>query len=367
MKRAIVCCVVLFYAVTAFSQRNHEINRYISIMPQYGRINVHSHYVSNLLGTYPMGIEVDVGKHYLTSAAKNLYGCYPRYGVAFSLWNFDNKVLGYGLSGMAYFEPFIFAYNRFMLSLKGSVGIIGLTNPYDAETNPNNLAYSTTFSFPLSVGIAAYYPLDYNWALKMNASFNHFSNGGIKQPNYGINFPVASMGVEYSFSHYGIPPREHSELLRLSPTLRVGHYEIAMGIGSKDVSGTGFHESKSISFVHGRFTRKWTKINGWTAGFFGEFENTFSSDFKSYIGISPVLGHSFWFGQFTFSQELGYTFVLDGSVSDKIIQLYALQYNNEYKWFAGVNLKANLNEANYLGVRVGYSFNLSNIFPLPKN
>lgn len=346
----VLCCCELIYS----QKRAADYNRYVSVMPVYGTIEIHSRHVNNLLGANPRGVEFDYGRHYFNSSVKEVYGCFPRMGMTFTFWDFDKDILGYGFSSMFYFEPFLLAYDKFMLSLKGSMGLMLLTNPYHATDNPTNLAYSSPVSFPLSVGANMYFPLNYKWALKFSGAFCHFSNGGIKQPNYGVNYPVMSMGVEYSLDRYHVPPREHSQMLYLNPEMRHQLIEVVVGLGSKDVSGTGFENTQFITYLHSRFSRQWTRINGWSAGAFFEYENPIGT--STSVLLSPLVGHAFWLGDFTFSQEIGYSFVVSGDTSSRLMQLYAIQYHSDSRWLLGFQLKAHANVADYVGLRLGYSW-----------
>ncbi|MBN2742884.1 MAG: acyloxyacyl hydrolase [Marinilabiliaceae bacterium] len=354
MKKSLLHILLFVLVPIVAQQRVADYNRYVSVMPAYGKVQIHSRHVNNLLGAYPRGLEIDFGRHYFHSSAKQTYGCYPRSGFSFTVWDFNSDVLGYGLSGMFYFEPFLFASNRFMCSLKGGIGIILLTDPYDAEDHPQNLAYSLPVSFPLSVGLNVYVPLSYKWSLKGSGYLSHFSNGGIKQPNYGVNYPVLSFGVEYALDRYRVPPREHSQMLRVDPGMRRHWIETVAGIGSKDVSGTGIENTQFILYFHSRYIHQWTRINGWSAGGLFEFENPVATP-QGFL-FSPLLGHVFMLGDFIFSQEIGYSFVMAGDAYHRMMQLYALQYHFFQRWVVGFNLKAQANVADYVGLRFGYSW-----------
>ena len=88
--------------------------------------------------------------------------------------------------------PFVQTYlirkKRFQLTHQFGIGLGYATKKFDQFTNPGNLTYSSNISNYLALGISNYYFINPKTALNLSFIFNHISNGGIKDPNNGLNF-----------------------------------------------------------------------------------------------------------------------------------------------------------------------------------
>lgn len=342
--RIFVLTGLVLITISGYSQRVIGHNRYLSVMGQYGKTEIHSEYVKNLNGSNPHGLEVEIGKHFLSPEAVETFGCYPRVGLSFNYWNLDYSEVGWGITSLAFFEPFIIFNDRFMWSIRGGAGFGWFSNPYSVPDNEENLAYSTHINFPLDIGVNFYKPLNSKWALKAGFSFQHFSNGAIKQPNYGINYTAVSLGVEHAFVGYYAPKKVFSDGLYLPKQERDRRYEIIVGVGSKDVSGV----ANLMTAIHGRYVRQWTRINGWTAGMLGELDSSIEGDFLQNSRLSVCAGHEFFFKNFGFSQELGWYVYRPHPTKQKLHQIYSLRVKVSKHIRVGVNLKAHANVAEYV-------------------
>lgn len=340
-------CTSVFFNLVAQSFPNYEKNKYLSVSAVYGKVEVHSQAVQNLNGTNPYGIAVDYGLHDFSKKAIDTYGCNIRFGGTAQLWQFNNESLGQGLAVLAYAEPFLLTYNRFMLSVKASAGLIALTNPYNANNNPNNQAYSTNVAFPLSFGVSVYYPLSYKWAMVFNGSINHLSNGGVKMPNEGLNYPAFSVGLEHSFNQYIVPPRKASQNLQLP--IRAARQRIETVL-SMALMETDEAEHMVYGIIHSMYRYRLTRINGLGGGLLAEV----GMDGHQNYAASIMVGHRFYLGSFGFSQDLG-LYLIDSEPDKPVInQLYAFDFQVTNHLLVGVNIKVHGIMAQYLGVRMGY-------------
>ena len=79
------------------------------------------------------------------------------------------------------------------------MGLSYLNNPYDKDTNPENLTYSIGLNSYFTGNLNMYYKLNSNLHSSLSLCMNHNSNGGVDKPNLGINYPSASLGIYYVF------------------------------------------------------------------------------------------------------------------------------------------------------------------------
>ena len=356
-QRLFILSLFLFFTSLnlTHSQQTELVSKYYSVMVNYGKTEIHSEFVNNLNGSHPKGINVEIGKHYLTPKAMETFGCYPRFGFTFNYWDFDYTEVGWGLTSAVFFEPFLLLRKNFMWSIRGGAGLAWLSNPYSKTDNPVNLAYSTHINFPLHIGFNFYKPVNQNLALKLSASFQHLSNGAVTHPNYGINYSVISFGIDHSFSGYVIPHKSHTDGLKMPKENRSKRIEAVLGMGPKDVSGTKF----LMSYIQGRYFNQWTRINGWTTGIIGEYDLSIKEDFMENSRFSIFLGHEFIFNKVGFSQEFGWYAYSPHKTQKKFFQLYSLHMKVLKNMRAGVCLKAHANVAEYVAGRLAYVFNLN--------
>lgn len=150
---------------------------------------------------------------------------FPYYGVSFYNANFFNvDELGtptalYGFMG--------FPFKRNEKSMWGYELGFGLTynwEPYDKYTNPFNVAIGSYRTVYIEANLFYQYHLSPRWDIRGTFAFTHFSNGGTKKPNSGINLVAPAIEVSYSF--------KDKPLLIKKPQDPYGqHYELAMQLG----------------------------------------------------------------------------------------------------------------------------------------
>ena len=94
--------------------------------------------------------------------------------------------------------------------MKGKAGLSYLTKPYDKETHPENMSYSTHLNYLLSAGGGIRYAFSDYVEAQFLVSMNHNSNAALTEPNGGINYPSLSLSLGYTFEPIEIKPRTHA-------------------------------------------------------------------------------------------------------------------------------------------------------------
>ena len=155
-----------------------------------GFVIVHSKDVAFTKGSRPYGIELGASWQRNDSQSLNICNCYPKKGVVINYYNMGNQHLGKLLSASYFLEP-VYKINRHLLfSFKAVIGLVYGTNPYDSIKNPINHAYSLPVSTYLMLGTGLYFRINDHFSLNASLNFNHASNGGMKLPNKGIDWPT---------------------------------------------------------------------------------------------------------------------------------------------------------------------------------
>ena len=333
----------------------------IGVGVQHGFIFAHSREVQNTEGARPTGAELIFSWQRNDKAIWDLCNCYPRQGLLLNYYDYDTRILGKAFTGAYFIEPSFRISDRFQFSFKASAGLSYLTNPFDSIKNPTNQSYSTTLSGYLLVGAGVWYRLSDNFRLNGSANYQHISNGGMRQPNKGINWPTAGLALSYQKTprkfYTGIRSREKF-WKDDHPRWDVGVFGIAKRIRDEHgnsrrlpLVGLSLQGSKQVG-----------SINALTAGVEAFYDDALRYKIKSdsldqtAMRAGLLLGHEFLLGKFIFSQRLG-VYVLNATdYFNTIYHRWGVHYRFHPNWGAGFNLQAHRHVADFIDLRVIYSF-----------
>lgn len=163
-----------------------------------GSILSHSQEIRSLANTTPRGLQIEVNRFNISQKSWESCHCFARTGIAFSVIDYGNpNQLGQSNKLYLFVEPYLKPRGKFLFSYRAGMGFSYLTKIFDEINNPENLFFSSPISGLLMVGINANYQPNPNWALNAGFSYNHISNGGIRQTNLGMNFPMLTIGVDH--------------------------------------------------------------------------------------------------------------------------------------------------------------------------
>lgn len=331
----------------------------IAVKPQYGLILAHSSKVEHLAYTNPYGLELEYSWLMLKDKNWQQCNCYSKTGISFLYVNYDNpEIVGSSYNLIGFAEPFFIRKKRFLFSARMGVGISFLDKVYDLETNPENTFFSTTLSFIAHIDINAYYQISNQYSLTAYAKYNHISNGGVKQPNYGMNFPMFGLGLNYYPAGKIIfPYREKTEFI---PKYFYNIY--TFGMVKKIEEEEYFKEKTTIVFgLYGIAGRTISKLNGFSIG--AEYINDGGAKEEisrkglsvSHQNFSALVGHHLLFGKYDFSQYWG-TYIYAPYKQHNFYQRYSLSYQLSKRVMGGVTLKVHGDVADSFHILLGLSF-----------
>ncbi|HKL03491.1 MAG TPA: acyloxyacyl hydrolase, partial [Cryomorphaceae bacterium] len=229
--------------------------------------------------------------------------------------------------------------------------------PFDEKRNPDNLSYSTKLAFPLQVGVAANYRIGNDLIIDAGARYNHISNGGLKQPNKGINWPTLSIGVSKYFSAPAFYQRQKEDWRKSSaPKKRVEG--VLFGSYQKNASGKFLWSGGAAALYSTQVAR--------ISALVGELEYNYDA-YQAELGkreenraeghtAGIALGHEFILGKYRFGQRIGAYVLKPHTRKQDVYQRYSITYLFARKWSAGVSLKAHGHVADFLDLRLGKIF-----------
>lgn len=356
-KRIIKLLIFLLLILSTNSGKSQKLTQ-LGLSTHYGFIFAHSKDVENTSGSRPLGLALEYSKLKFDSASFNLARCYPRTGFDLIYFNYDNKTLGHSATCSYFLEPTFALSKRLFLAPRGAFGLSFLSNPYHPTKNPNNNSYSLPVSVFLQLGLTFNCKLSKRFGLKLTSNYMHISNGGIKDPNKGINWPTASLGLNYQLNNAEFKKQQYSHVKAIKKFQR---FDLGIYTSSKIVA----KGDKERYFVPGIFAGYFKQLNNLhSVGIVTDFHLDYSLAEKQkrageptrFYFASLALGHEFLMGKFTFWQQVGYYYLPPDERFINWYHRWGLNYNLTKNIAIGGSVKAHLHVAHFADLRLSYSF-----------
>lgn len=342
---------------------NHSLN--LNVGYHYGIILPHSSEIRNVSDSNPWGLELNLSWHLLSRNTWEYCYCFPRTGVSLFYTNFMKpEVIGSSISLYPYIEPYFGAQKKLNGSFRFGIGPAYMTKIFDETTNPENQFVSTHLSFVVLLRMSMNYRINELTGVSLTGGFNHISNGGIKNPNLGINFPTLSVSVERYLSKPSFTAWEREEGLRLDKDTHKFFLEYF-------ATGKAVYKAQERYLVTGLTASYGVvigRINGIRFGLEAIYDgaareridrNALPDGFEDtpdYRTLGLLFGNDFLLGRFLFYQHLGVYLYENYTYMDPVYQRYGLSYflDKSKKFLIGINLKAHRHDADFLDFRIGY-------------
>lgn len=349
-------CCLLFLAVPLQGQNSATSDStliFIGSQLHYGKILPHSESIAHLSNANPWGFQLEISRMRLTKKSWNACNCFSQNGLSLIYFDFDNhEVLGRSLSLVLFAEPKL-SYGKIFLSLRPGIGVSYITHVYNDESNPQNLFFSDHFSGILLLQVNARYWIAQKWAMRGGVSYHHISNGGRKQPNKGMNFPTLSLGVEYAIHRKPVVRRTRLPLQDSSWHFYTGLFYNARAV---DESGLGSEERERSLGLQIGFYKPFARMHAAGVAIEGSYDNSLKEKAYDPRVVSLLLRHHFLFGRFDFSQALGFYLFKNYPTEDMVFQRYSIHYQLLKNLQIGFSLKAHLQVAEQMDLRVTLVF-----------
>lgn len=204
-KKYCYLCLGLFLLVWAkpsesLAQFEHKLfssNLMIETKFHYGFLYAH-HLELELFNAHFPAFELSIqqltfGKHKWERAFN-----YPIIGITLLYSGLGyNPNLGQALALMPFINFPLYKYRNFTFGFRFALGVGYLTQKFDRLVNYKNLAIGSHFNAAVNLMLEVRYRLNYALTMSAGISLQHFSNGSLKLPNYGINAPLINLGLAY--------------------------------------------------------------------------------------------------------------------------------------------------------------------------
>lgn len=112
----------------------------------------------------------------------------PHYGIGLYVADFfEAEQIGLPIAIYGFFNAPFYRKKRLSFNYELGFGFTFNWRSFDPVTNEYNIALGAGQSFLIDAGVNVRYALSPLTSIELGTSLTHFSNGGIKQPNFGVN------------------------------------------------------------------------------------------------------------------------------------------------------------------------------------
>ncbi len=353
----------LFGILLLFAFQFIQAQSSLSVDLERGFLFLHSQDVAPIGQSYPSAINFSYSKWLSDISQWQSCHCFPRVGLSTGFHYYDNpEVLGWGIPVQGFLEPWYKISDNWFLQIKAGLGLIYLSRPYDAAENPLNLSYSLPVSAYVSLGLGISKQLNPNWRVGFSAAYDHTSNGGIREPNKGLNYPMFGLNVDYSAE----PIRFQSGSKKPFSWQHAGQRLSIMNSLAAQAGGRvgeGVNE-QDVTYLVSGLALRYSRQVAPTSALFLEFEWMNNQAYQRQIERQNLnlssnqwglqIGHEFLLGKFVFAQAMGYYLFKEFGASSQWYQRYTLLYYPWKRLGFGPGLKAHAQVAEYLEFRIVY-------------
>jgi hypothetical protein len=351
MKKIITTILIFITSTTLAQQKKGGW----SLSGHYGTTIAHTQKIANLKSNNPVGLQFDWFKMLDNQENFNTCNCYPQWGGTISIFDYgNNKVVGQGLHLNLFLEPQFKISDRNYFILRATAGLAFMNRPYDSVDNPNNLAYSLPVSGFVSLAPGWRYYVSKQYSLFVLVPFIHVSNGGIKDPNIGLNFPSIQVGL----SKQNFDRNRNLQRAHISLQNKKMQYAWSPFFSSRTVQNG---EKKRFAIYGMEFSaikpiRPLLSINSalefYKDDALKERRRRETGISKDRYRVGAMTGLQVHLGKFDLYHRLG-VYVYDPELyNGRVFHRHGIQYLINKKLSAGVEVKAHKEVANFLDFRI---------------
>ena len=360
VKKFILLLVILnFYnanAINNLSEKNINNIFSYSIKSQYGYIIIHSQEIRSIKNSYPKGVELNL--NWLKNSKKTweLCNCYPKVGILISYFDFDNnEILGHGINFGGFVAPSFKISNDVNFLFKITSGPSYNSKPYHEANNPYNLSYSLLLNIYTQLSISIEKKINKKNKIILSCNYNHISNGGIKQPNKGINYPTIGLGIEHNSEEFKLIERKKEKYTGIKEK----RYDISFSYFPKKVLENAKYYP--VFGLNSSYSKQISRTNALTIDLEFTLDKTLEISNQKLNKLEIVrsgilIGHEFLLGKFRFSQKIGPYIYDKVKVNDVFYQKYGIKYILVKNIFVGLHIKAHRHVADFMQLSIGLSF-----------
>lgn len=364
--RKVIYIVLSYLTCFAFSVKAQENEYYknqthISATGLVGKIIPHSDTLKPLTNGFMRGMRFSLSQKVDGTKAWHRLHKMPYVGLSFIyIYLGDNNVLGnaWGIQPSIAYQ--IVKFQNLAIKANFGLGLAYITQKYSPR-NPANVAISTSINYWATANLVATIKLSEQFSTVAGIETNHFSNGAIKKPNYGLNTLGLSFGVTYRI--------DGKEVCDKNPQPagfeRKPHINLYLGTGIKETGPAGgkkyYPVSLSIEYLMPR-AQGYPLMAGLdimfdkSAQFHIELSGNHYSPVNDDFQVGLKTGLLIPFDRLAFYGQLGVYLYNPNPRLPILYQKVGVRYLITAKVQLQLELKTHLNNADHVGL--GYIFTL---------
>jgi hypothetical protein len=362
--------ILPFSSPAQFEQKLFTSNLLIEFKGYYGFLYAQHLELERFNAHFP-AFELTVEKlTYGKQAWERAYN-YPILGMSFfySGLGYD-PILGQAFALMPFINFPLYKNRVFTFGFRFALGAGYLTKRFDRLTNYKDIAIGSHINAAINLMFEGRYRLGEYLSLTAGICLQHFSNGSLKTPNYGLNTPMVSVGLAYR------PVRENKDIVDrfIAPTAPFAaiirntiEFEIGFALGYKNMQSELGHNY----FVYHAFENTFFRVSRKSKVGFGLDASYDASHMKILelgdVHVSSPLqlvrpginaAYELMLGQLGFIVNLGIYLGGKEKTNGPLYEKFCFQYHFSKDFFAHVLLKVHFGRADYIGWGVGYHLNV---------
>lgn len=358
MKYVVILALLLSVNVLC-AQPDSPDNVFIAGRVHYGFILAPEE-ITYLPFTRPYGFELNIGNLFTSYNSWKTFRAYNIAGLQAAYYNYRNPdIIGSSYMLTAYTEPIVRKGRSTLFSMSGGLGLSYQTRIFHPVTDSLNKFVSARVSFIFYISARLKYALSSNTLLTFSANFNHISNGAIRIPNLGLNFPTFSLGLEFFPKQY---PRLDDGYTYVREEGTSGQYLVIQGLGGFRYI---YDEPAGIYAVSTRYMRQFNSWFGLNAGaelmMDGGIKKAIAAEKgnEDYKRFAVTAGYDLILGKFAINQYLGVYLYSPRKPKDPVYQKSELSYRIFPDIRAGIAIKTYIGEVDFVGMTLSYLLRLN--------
>lgn len=314
---------------------------------------------------------------------------YPDLGLNFLVGSIGNNEKLGNFAALVPEMTFHFPLSKkWISSVSAGLGVSYFNKPFNKITNTENIVIGSHITFCALAGFNFEYELKEDVSIIFKTAVYHSSNSHTSLPNVGMNLPALGVGVKYF-------PRGTPGIIKRDSAANFEskvHFNVRLGMGHNEQGGStaptngpaypiylvSMFASKNISPIN----KLQLGVEGWynTGVYDYIISQNFYDDNQTWSAMAIVVyaGHEFLIGHLSLVTQGGvylhnpfYSDRVKGksdvSLKEKLKTIFparlGLQYyyfnaieKHRHNFFAGIYIKTNLGQADFLDTGIGYTF-----------
>lgn len=207
MKNGLWILAFLCISLNLFSQDQPNVN--VGFGVHYGFLAPHNYTMRGLQQHHIRGGELEVSSTVKGNKSWHKLFRYPTFGTSLTILNLGNPdKLGTGLAIYPFIKFPLFGGDKYQLHLRTGAGLGYIEKTFDADINNKNIAIGSHLNAFINLRLSSYIRLYKPLVMEFGLGLSHFSNGGSKAPNKGINIPTINLSLIYELGRKNVIKRD---------------------------------------------------------------------------------------------------------------------------------------------------------------